>query len=238
MRRPSPQPLHAQLRALLLERIEDGEWSPGTYLPSETQLAREYDVAVGTLRKALLSLADDGIVKRRQGKGTVVTTHESDAVLFRFLNLRRADGSRVQPASRVLDRRLRRASPSECADLALAPGAQVLHIRRVREVDDSPVIVEDITLDGARFAELAKAPEILPNTLYHLYQKVYGATVHQAQEDITAVTASPDEAATLGCAPGAPLLRVLRRATDYHGAPIERRVSMVATDRLLYRCAF
>src|SRR6056297_1884889 len=111
--RPVAQPLHRQLRDLMLARIESGEWSPGTFLPSETRLAEEYGVAVGTLRKALLDMAAEGLVLRRQGKGTVVSSHDSDAVLFRFFNLRRADGTTFHPESRVLNRARRAATHAE-----------------------------------------------------------------------------------------------------------------------------
>ena len=234
-RRPRPQPLHRQLRDLLMARIDGGEWSPGTYLPAESDLAEAYGVAVGTLRKALLELAGEGIVERRRGKGTVVATHESDAVLFRFLNLFRADGSRVRPASRLLSRRRRPALAEECADLALAPGAEVVEIRRVREADETPVIVEEITLAADRFGALETRPEGLPNTLYHLYEAEFGARVHRAEEQITAAAADRDTAARLGFSPGAPLLRILRRAVDWGGQPVERRLSLVATARLAYR---
>ena len=236
-RRPRPQPLHRQLRDLLMARIEAGEWSPGTYLPAESDLAAAYGVAVGTLRKALLDLAGEGIVERRQGRGTVVATHDSDAVLFRFLNLFRADGSRVRPSSQLLSRRLRPALAEDCADLALAPGAAVVEIRRVREADEMPVILEEITLDAARFGGLVSRPEGLPNTLYHLYETEFGARVHRADETITAATANDEAAARLGLAPGTPLLRILRRAVDWRDQPIERRLSLVATGRLAYRAA-
>lgn len=232
--RPIALPLHRQLRDLMIARINAGEWSPGTYLPSETRLAEDYGVSVGTLRKALLDLAQEGIVARRQGKGTVVTSHDSDAVLFRFFNLRRPDGSTLRPESRVLNRLCRPATAPERTALGLAPGARVIAIERVREADGVPIMHEVIALDAERFAGLEREPELLPNTLYQLYQKHFGATVHLARERITAETAPPASAAELGLAPSHPVLKIARVAVDFSGKPLEYRVSWVSTEGLHY----
>jgi GntR family transcriptional regulator len=235
--RPIALPLHRQLRDLMIARIDSGEWSPGTYLPSETRLAEEYGVSVGTLRKALLDLAQEGIVARRQGKGTVVTTHNSDAVLFRFFNLRRPDGSTLHPESRVLARRRRRATPAEAEALGLDSGASVIAIERVREADGVPIIHEVIALDGNRFAGLEHEPELLPNTLYQLYQLRFGATVHRAHERLTAEAVPAARAGELGLAAGDPVLRIARVAVDFSGKPLEYRASWVNTRSLHYQTA-
>jgi len=232
--RPVSQPLHQQLRDLMLGRIESGEWSPGTFLPSETRLAEEYGVAVGTLRKALLDMAAEGLVQRRQGKGTVVSSHDSDAVLFRFFNLRRADGTTFHPESRVLDRARRMTTPAEAVALGLATAADVVCITRVRDGDGVPLIYERIMLDAARFGSLLTAPDPLPNTLYQLYQTEFGASVFRAVEKITACAANADCARELGLELGAPVLRVHRVAVDYNGAPLELRVSYINTKAMHY----
>ncbi|MBN2761415.1 MAG: GntR family transcriptional regulator [Rhodobacteraceae bacterium] len=232
--RPVSQPLHQQLRDLMLARIESGEWSPGTFLPSETRLAEEYGVAVGTLRKALLDMAAEGLVQRRQGKGTVVSSHDSDAVLFRFFNLRRADGTTFQPESRVLGRTCRLAQPEEAQALGLNTNAEVVCITRVRDGEGEPLIYEHILLDAERFGRLVSAPDPLPNTLYQLYQTEFGASVFRALEQVTAVAADPDCAKELGCAPRAPVLRVRRVAVDYNDRPLELRISYINTSAIHY----
>jgi GntR family transcriptional regulator len=228
-------PLHRQLRELLMARIDAGEWSPGTYLPPETRLADDYGVAVGTLRKALLDMAAEGVVVRRQGKGTVVASHDSDAVLFRFFNLRRPDGSTLHPESRVLARERRSATQPEATALELEVGADIICITRVREADGTPIIYEHILLSAARFGALERAPELLPNTLYQLYQTDFGATVHRAREKITVASASDTCATELGLQAMAPVLHIHRIALDYNDSPIELRLSCVDTTSLYYQ---
>jgi GntR family transcriptional regulator len=235
--RPVAQPLHRQVRDLIMARIESGEWSPGTYLPPETRLAEDYGVAVGTLRKALLDLVAEGVVVRRQGKGTVVATHDSDAVLFRFFNLRRPDGSTLRPESRVLSRNRRAASADEANALGMREGADIISITRVRDGDGAPIIYEHILLEAARFGRLETSPEHLPNTLYQLYQTDFGVTVHRALEQITAGSATGACATELGLPEHTPILQVRRVALDYNAMPVELRLSWVNTADLHYQAA-
>jgi GntR family transcriptional regulator len=63
---------YEQLAADLEERIKSGEWEPGTLLPSEKQLMQEYNLARGTVRRALQVLVEKGLVYKRAGRGTIV----------------------------------------------------------------------------------------------------------------------------------------------------------------------
>src|SRR5699024_5708264 len=77
-------PLYQQIKALLLESLDRGEWKPGEAIPSELDLAARYQVSQGTVRKAIDELAADNLLIRRQGKGTFVSTHHEARVRYRF----------------------------------------------------------------------------------------------------------------------------------------------------------
>ena len=64
--------VYEQLRDILAARIATGEWKPGTAIPSEADLAREFGVSAGTTRKALKLLEAERLLTRRQGHGTIV----------------------------------------------------------------------------------------------------------------------------------------------------------------------
>jgi GntR family transcriptional regulator len=128
---PSPtfSPLYQQIKALIMQSLQTGEWKPGEMIPSEMDLAARYKVSQGTVRKAIDELAADNLVARRQGKGTFVTTHHEDVVKFRFLRLVPDEGEPHYGASRVLEcKRLR--APAEIARL--------LDIRTGDSVADPP----------------------------------------------------------------------------------------------------
>ena len=228
------QPLYLQISQLLLERIASGEWPAGTYIPSEASLAETYNVSIGTLRKALNELVSNNVVIRYQGKGTVVAAHDSDSVLFRFFNIWRDNGERILPLSRVLARHLRVASEEEAKALDIEPGSKVIHIWRVRDLDGVPAILEHVYVDAARFLELDREPELLPNTLYKLYQQKYACTVAIANEQIKAVSAGADEILHLDAKEGEALLRIYRIAKDFQDKPVEYRVSTILTRHHAY----
>ncbi|GAA0620069.1 GntR family transcriptional regulator [Halomonas beimenensis] len=231
---PSYRPLYQQIKDALLSRIVAGEWPPGTFIPSESALAKEYGVSVGTLRKALDALASEHVVIRHQGKGTVVATHDSDRSLFQFFHLVHLDGTRSLPISRVLARDCRAASRDEAEALGIEEGEAVVHIRRVRDLDEAPALLEDLVVAAERFPALEQEPATLPNTLYQLYQQRFGQSVAKAEERLFAVTASPTEEEVLKVAPGTPLLEIRRIARDLQGQALEYRVSRCETQRHCY----
>src|SRR5213076_2449505 len=79
---PSPtfSPLYQQIKALITQSLQSGEWKPGDMIPSEMDLAARYKVSQGTVRKAIDELAAENLVVRRQGKGTFVATHAEQHV--------------------------------------------------------------------------------------------------------------------------------------------------------------
>ena len=83
---PAFSPLYSQIKALILQSLQSGEWKPGEAIPSEMDLAARYRVSQGTVRKAIDELGASNLVVRRQGKGTFVATHAAEQVQFRFLN--------------------------------------------------------------------------------------------------------------------------------------------------------
>ncbi|MAR73641.1 MULTISPECIES: GntR family transcriptional regulator [unclassified Halomonas] len=230
----SYRPLYQQIKEVLLQRIVSGEWAPGTFIPSESALAKEYQVSVGTLRKALDSLASDNVVIRYQGKGTVVATHDQDSSLFRFFHLTRLDGSRSLPTSRILVRERRPANEEEMEVLGLEDADDVIHIRRVRELDERPALLEDVVVAATRFPTLESLPETLPNTLYQLYQQRFGCNVSHAEERLFAVAAGKDEAHHLEIAEGSPILEIRRVARDIQEQALEYRVSRCETRHHCY----
>ena len=117
------QPLYAQVKALLLKRIGSGGWKPGEMLPNENELAAEYNVSQGTVRKALMALETDKMLVRRQGVGTFVARHSRDQALFQFFRIVALDDSRLTPTSTVLTQRTTRAKGDQAARLKVDPGA-------------------------------------------------------------------------------------------------------------------
>ncbi len=228
---PSFQPLYLQVKGLLEQRLEAGEWRPAEPIPSEHDLARRFGVSQGTVRKAIEALAADNLVVRRQGKGTFVATHtEERASMFRFLRIRRNDGEDEYPGSRLID--IRRAkAPAEVARLLeLKSGDGVIVLRRVLEYSGAPVVLDEIMLPAALFKGLTKARFLAyQGPMYGFFETQFGVRCLRAEEKLRAVGADPASARLLRVATATPLLAVDRITFTYGDRPVEWRRGLCVT---------
>lgn len=224
----SPRPLYAQVRELMIGRMVQGVWKPGAILPSEIQLAEEFGVSQGTVRKALDALAAENLVTRRQGRGTFVAEHDAERALFHFFHLVGEDGSRQLPGGTQLSCQVAKANLGESDRLDVERGTAVIRLRRTRDMGGVPVIFEMITVPASMFPGIGDAGD-LPNTLYEFYEGNYGVTIARAEERLRAVAASKEVAGHLGIKTGAPLLEIDRVAFALNGRPAEWRVSLCDT---------
>lgn len=225
-----------QIKELFVANISGGRWSPGDVIPSEIQLAQDLGVSQGTVRKAITELVENNVLTRRQGRGTFVAYHNSERALFHFFHIVDNKGRKVLPESTTLSCRRKRASRAESSKLRLAAGSSVVSIERVRKFNDQPTMLETITLPSEPFGELGNVGACdLPNMLYELYEKRFGITIHNAEEQLRAVAASERDASSLGVQAGKPLLEIERIAMTLDHTPVELRISRCITSKHHYQ---
>ena len=231
---PAFSPLYQQIKALILQSLQQGEWKPGEAIPSEMELAARFRVSQGTVRKAIDELAAENLVMRRQGKGTFVATHAEQHVQYRFLKLLpdTGDASVEGPAQRtVLDCRRVRASADVARALALRSGDPVVQARRILSFAGEPTILEDIWLPGQAFKGLtAEQMASYQGPTYAMFELDFGVRMVRAEEKIRAVLADREQAQLLHTPAGTPLLSVERIAYTYNDVPMELRRGLYRTD--------
>jgi GntR family transcriptional regulator len=227
------KPLYAQVKDRLVRRLIDGTWQPGQMIASEMELARQIGVSQGTIRKALDSMTTDNLLVRRQGRGTYVAEPEESRILFRYFRLVADTGERKFPSSQVLNLKREQATADECNALAIGSKSNIWRFERVRMINDTPLLVETISLPVSRFPGFDKIDSV-PNNVYRLYSERWGLTIARAIEQLKAISASPEDASILACKPAAPLLRIFRIAYDLEDNPVELRVSRCLTDHIHY----
>src|SRR6201993_5656080 len=126
-------PLYAQLEQALITRIADRSLSPGTRLPSEDSLVEEYAVSRTTIRAAIQSLVQRGLVEIRRGKGTFVTHPKISQELTELTGF--VEDMQVlgrHPTAKVLDQQIVPANQLVARRLALPHGAPGAGMRRAR----------------------------------------------------------------------------------------------------------
>lgn len=233
---PTFSPLYQQIKALIMRRLEQGEWKPGELIPSEVELGGRFRVSQGTVRKAIDELAAENLLVRRQGKGTFVATHHETQAQFRFLRLKPDEDVPQRAENRIHDVRRIRATVEVARTLELKQGDPVIFLRRVKLFNGVPVVLEDIWLPGTTFKGLT-AERLMEyrGPLYGLFESEFGTRMIRAQEQIRAIAADEEVAQLLSIGVGHPLLSVERASFTYGDKPVEIRKGLYLTGDYHYR---
>ena len=220
----STRPLYLQVRDALASRIAMGEWKPNAAIPNEGDLAREFGVSSGTMRKALDLMEGERLLTRRQGRGTFVNDQSSDELSVRYSNIRTADGERITGEISLVSIAQGSANAAECGRLRLRPDDKVWRIQRIRLHKGEPFMVEDVVMPAALFPDLGEQKE-LPSRIVVLAQQ-YGILLGKGDERVSIGAASPEVAETLKVKPGVPILMLDRLVHDLSGRAVEWRLGM------------
>jgi GntR family histidine utilization transcriptional repressor len=208
-------PLHEVIRRALEEEILSGARQPGSRLPSETELAAQWDCARMTAGRALNALAQAGMVERRRRAGTLVARRRIQETVLEIHDI----AAEIRARGRVygfrrLERRAQPSDPAEAERLAVEDGAPVLAILGVHLADGVPHALEDrlINLSVAPDAA-AQAFETAPPGGWLLDHVPWT----EAEHEIYAAAADPATARHLAMPRAAPCL-VMERRTWLAGA--------------------
>ncbi|WP_110642990.1 MULTISPECIES: GntR family transcriptional regulator [Salinicola] len=229
-------PLYQRLRDDMLSKISAGEWTPGGAIPTEAELTKHYGVAVGTLRKAVDTLVQDGLMKRSQGRGTFILRPNFEGSLFRFFRQVDARGDRRIPISRILDRQLESPARYVADALELAPLEKVIRLERIRQIDGVTLLHEDIWLPASCFEALMQIDtDDFGNLLYPFYEAQCGQLIGSARETLTVETADQKLADILEIDTEQPVVMIERLAFGYDRTPLEYRRSRGPADTFRYQ---
>jgi GntR family transcriptional regulator len=232
---PTFSPLYRQIKSLIVQALESGEWRPGEAIPSEQELAARFGVSQGTVRKAVDELAAENVLERKQGKGTFVVSHHDPRQFFRFLRLVPDDGSLTQPQSVPLDCWRAKAGQEAARVLQIPVGDPIIILRRVLKFSGKPVVLDEIYLPGEVFEGLTlDTLKEWKGSLYSFFETRFGVRMLRAEEHIRAVAADRMAAETLGVKEGTPLLSVERVTYTYNDRPVEWRRGRYLTTQYHY----
>ncbi len=223
------QPRYAWLRESLLKDISSGKYPVGSLLPPENELSRRYDVSRHTVREAFRKLADNGLISRRAGIGTIVcepregTPHVaalgSLPDLFEHTNVTRLEV--LGHAEVVADAKLAAALDCEL-------GSRWLELRALRHVieQDLPIAFARIYL-RPEFGSIRERLRGQHMSIYSMLEQHHGQVIHVVRQQI---------AATLMPAAAARLLDVKGRTPALHlqRMYLDRKERLLAVSSNLY----
>lgn len=230
-------PLYKQVEKHVTQLIVEQRWKPGDMLPSEFQLASEFGVSQGTVRKALNTLTDEKVLTRKQGLGTFVAEHTGMPALYRFFPLVADNHSPELPISEVLSLTIEPANKTIAKELDVKAKTKVVVLKRRRTLNGEYCLLEDIYMPYSAFTGIENEPEI-PHTLYHFYQTNFNLTVHKTEDKIKAILADEADADLLAIAHGSPLLMFTRSTKSLNDQIIEYRITRCRSDHSHYLVNF
>ena len=137
-------PIYLQLREVVRSKIEDGEYAPGTAIPSENVLAATYGINRLTVRSAIDALVNEGLLKRVQGKGVyVVAQIERDLeVLGGFTQT--MDEKNVRTKRKILLKGQRKAGEKYAAVFGIDEEDMLYYIKRLDYADEEAIAIQEI----------------------------------------------------------------------------------------------
>ncbi|WP_428815038.1 GntR family transcriptional regulator [Streptomyces albus] len=216
--RASPVPLYFQLAQQLESAIEHGALAPGSLLGNEIELAGRLGLSRPTVRQAIQSLVDKGLLVRRRGIGTQVVHSQVKRPMELSSLYDDLEAAGQRPATQVLRESVEEATAEVAAALSVPEGAQVRLVERLRLTHGEPMAymrnhlpVDLLSLERA---------ELESTGLYRL-MRAAGVTLHSARQTVGARVADEAEARLLGESVGAPLLTMQRTTYDDTGRPVE-----------------
>lgn len=229
------QPLYDQLVDLLSDKIQN-EMHPGDALPSERDLAETYGLSRTTVRLAMSELEELGLVTRKHGKGTFVSSVSRDTTdlmgTYSFTDQMRSLG-RV-PHTEVIDFEVREASKFVAQNMDLRLGEAVFRMRRLRIADGVPMMLERTYMPVKVFEGLTQRM-VESKSLYEIVEQDFRMKIKTAEEAFGARAARPDEARLLKIDEDAPVLHLVRTTYNSKNVVIEYTRSVARADMFEYK---
>lgn len=217
------QPIYVQVKEAMLHKLSSREWSIGKVIPSESKLAGEFGVSIGTIRKAVDELVEQDLLVRRHGSGTFVKSYRDSSYWNRFQKFQSKDGHLIVWESRL--RKVERiGAPETVAQmLGIARGDTVFHV--VRELY-SPIYrgIDEVFLPYHRFQTLKEEDfaEIHGN-LYRFYEEKFGVYVAEVFDSLECKVVDQNLHNETNLPIGSPLFFVTRIGRGFNKDPLEVR---------------
>ena len=218
----SPVPYYAQLLDLLRANIRQGVWLPGDRLPGEHSLCATYAVSRTVVRQALGEMGSEGLIIRRKGKGAFVAEPKIvESLAQRLTGFHQDMRERGhQPVSQVLFQDVIPAPVKVARYLDIRAEAPVVHLRRLRFVQEEPIVLVSSYLPNALCPGLEDV-DFREQSLYTYLEQTHGLIIARGRRSIEAVSADAEEARLLQVQIGAPLILLDSVSYMEDNTPIE-----------------
>jgi GntR family transcriptional regulator len=217
-------PLYKQLFHYLNSAIENHEFKPGDRIPSENELAREFNISRVTIRRALQGIAHQEKIVSVPGKGSFVLQPKIEPLMALTSFRENMRASRRIPSCSQTQVTLKEPPPTVAEVLQLYAAERAIHIHHSMLADGQPMAIQDAYLPCYIYERnpLIFKPEVLDNTsMYNVMEIEIGIKLFRAEEQLEAAICSPKEARDLAISKGEVVLITKRTTYDLDQKPVE-----------------
>lgn len=231
----TPVPMYYQLKKIIQDMIKDGRLKPGDMLPTEIELSEMFSISRTTTRQAMTELVMEGALYRIKSKGTFVSENK---VVQDFTNVIRAShnllrSQNVKTTTKVLELSVIKADGVVAEQLQLEKGMEVIHLKRLRYVNNEPNVLADAYLPMVCKDMLDV--DMNETGLYQFLDMKPETTPAYAVRHLQAVLAD-DDAELLNIEKGAPIQLTTSVTYTKEEKPIEYSVAKFRGDTNVFRC--
>ena len=226
-------PLYYQLENILRSKIEGGEVPQNHKLPTEQELSREYKISRATVRQALAALVSEGLLYRKQGKGTFVTEKAGQTKSVKLTGFTEDLLEGHQAEVKVMEKG-KVPAPERVAILLRVPaGEEVTRFKRLRSVDGGPLsyILSYLTTE---IGEQISERDLQSHTMLHLLEEKLGISLGTIRHSVESAKANIEVASLLGISVFEPVLYMETAVYSAEGQPVEVVDSFFRADRYRY----
>lgn len=228
-RRPSdavdhhaPTSLHAQISDAIRATIVAGTWPPHFKLSPEPELAEQLGVSRGTLRRAITTLVEEGLLKQVRGRGTFVTENLLEPSAAQKLSTLSEDfaSQHVSLETRVISVQLVIPPPGIASLLQLPDGTRALRLVRIRSTEGRPIALLHNYVRSDLVPGLEDA-DFTTTTLFGALEGQFGVKIGTARRSFSAQAATDEVAESLGLKRQSPVQYLEQLTFLADGGPIE-----------------
>ncbi|UOF89091.1 GntR family transcriptional regulator [Fodinisporobacter ferrooxydans] len=225
--------LYLQVKEILIDRIQNRVWPPNTLIPTEQELMQEFNVSRTTIRQAISILVQEGLLEKKQGKGTIVKTQQLVGSLGRLKGFAEEVMERGQiPHSQLLRAEFSGSLFDEKSMLQVTEDEKILVIERIRFADSTPIALER-TCWPEKIGQILMKYDLQTAKFYQILEE-NNIFLKRAKEKISAINATIYEADVLGIRPGEALLEMSRLSFGLDDRPIEFTKTKYRSDHYHY----
>ncbi|WP_394171743.1 GntR family transcriptional regulator [Guptibacillus hwajinpoensis] len=225
--------LYLQIKNILIDRIQNGSWRANELIPTEQELIKEFGVSRTTIRQAITVLVQNGLLEKKQGRGTVVKPQQLVGNLGQLKGFAEEVMERGSvPRSKLIRAEFKTNLYHEKEMLQVPEDAPILLIERIRFSDDTPVALER-SCWPEEIGQLLMKHDLNEAKYYEILEndQIY---LNRANERIAAMNATIDEADLLAIRPGEALLEMTRLSYGLNDHPMEYTRTKYRSDQYHY----